>query len=129
MTSENNPLIETFTNYYNYLMGIKNVEIIEKPQINDWGWFVDLELNKNINIIAFPNTNTMKRNKYTQKIINIPETIKEYPSIRSMKSMKNLHDSSMIFEMDDDDKHKHKTNIMTYVCGMLALVMCCISLR
>lgn len=81
----------TFKEYYTNFI---KLDIFNKD--SEWGWFVDTEANYDIK----------KSNVYTyyksSKYVNIPKTISEYPSIRSMKSMKNLHESSMIFESDDE---------------------------
>lgn len=92
--------IMSFNDYYFTFVGIKETHLA-----NDWGWFIDIDLNTEP--IRVP-LNNYVRNKPSQHISDL-NTIKEYPSIRSMKSMKNLHDTSMIFEMDDDD-NKHRTN-------------------
>jgi hypothetical protein len=92
------PLLMTFNEYYNSFMGIKD-PLLE----NGWGWFVDIELNSQpVKII--------KNNRYksSQKML-IPTTIQEYPSIRSMKSMKNLQDTSLMFEMNECENN-HRTN-------------------
>jgi hypothetical protein len=69
-----------------------------------WGWFVDLESN---------NLSEKSRSRYPKQIvryINIPKTIKEESSICSIKSMHDLRDSSMIFEMDEDYFKKSNNN-------------------
>ena len=74
---------------------------------NGWGWYIDLEINDNI----LPNRNKFY-NKAT-KHVNIPPTIKEIPSVRSIKSMKNIQESLM-FEMDEDyysSKKKGEKNV------------------
>lgn len=83
------------------------VDFRENDLENGWGWFVDMELN-----FESARINQYK-NKYTRisKCLHTPQTIKEYSSIRSRNSMSNLHDTSMIFQMDtDDDKNDDKNN-------------------
>jgi len=104
------PSMMTFKEYYMQFICVNDSNLT-----NGWGWFVDIELNTEpIRII--------QQNRYKMKI---PTTIKEIPSIRSMKSMKNLHDASMIFDMDVDDNLKHRTNNNIMICvnliGVIAL--------
>jgi hypothetical protein len=69
----------------------------------EWGWFIDPELNYHMF-----NKNKYAKNVYTTKHVSIPETIKEYPSIRSRQSITNLND----FEnnKNSDCKNKDKNN-------------------
>lgn len=114
------PIKMTFRDYY-----LAFVELNEPYLANGWGWFVDIELN-NEPIKNLPNNNSYIRYKPSQNI-SVPKTIQEYPSIRSMKSMRNLHDTSMMFEMDDND-NKHRTNkyfgsIITHSVGLITLIV------
>jgi len=109
----------TFKEYYMKFIGIRD------PQLtNGWGWFVDIE--SNLEPIKYRQNNF----RYKQSVnISMPETIKEYPSIRSMKSMKNLHDTSLMFQMDEDNDKKHRTNktcssIIGHSVGVIALFIC-----
>ena len=113
------PSIMTFRDYYMAFVGIK-----ESHLANGWGWFVDIELNYEATN-NLPN-NHIKYNPY--KNVSIPKTINEYPSIRSMKSMKNLSDSAMIFKMDEDSD-KHRTNTL-YVntFGLISIALICFSI-
>jgi hypothetical protein len=78
-----------------------------------WGWFVDLELNYNNNIF--------NKNKYnTSKQFSILETIREYPSIRSTKSINNFHDKS-VFEMEK--KTKTNRNSFIYIRVITSLII------
>lgn len=110
------PSIISFREYYMSFIGIRD------PYLeNGWGWFVDIELNSEPIRIQ-------KYKKPSQYISN-PKTIQEYPSIRSMKSMKNLHDTSMIFEMDDVDDSKHRTNrfvsiVIDTLVGIIRVILC-----
>lgn len=111
------PIKMTFRDYY-----LAFVELNEPYLANGWGWFVDIELDYEP-IKNLPNNNRYK----TSQNVSIPKTIQEYPSIRSMKSMRNLHDTSMMFEMDDvyDDKHrtnKHFGSIITHSVGLITLI-------
>ncbi len=105
----------TFREYYMTFIGIKDPYLA-----NGWGWFIDIE----------SNSEPIRINRYqkSSQNVSIPKTIPEYPSIRSMKSMKNLHDSSMIFEMDDIDDSKHRTNnymnMITHTIGLIGVVLC-----
>jgi len=70
----------------------------------EWGWFIDPEINYHMF-----NKNKYTKNVYTTKHVSIPETIKEYPTIRSRQSMTNLND----FETDKSNsncKNKNKNN-------------------
>lgn len=109
---------------------MKFIEIRDPQLTNGWGWFVDIELNSEPIKVVKNNYFTFKS---TQNV-SIHETIKEYPSIRSMKSMKNLHDTSLMFEMDEDDDKKHRTNkniytIIGHSVGVIALFVCCYVIR
>lgn len=96
----------TFREYYMSFISIK-----ESQLTNGWGWFVDTELNSEP--ILIPTNNRYRSTQY----VSIPKTIKEYPSIRSMKSMNNLHDTSMIFQMDEDINIVNNKNISsTFIC-------------
>jgi hypothetical protein len=84
---------------------------------DEWGWFVDPELN-----------NVFNKNKYSQNInklkhVLIPETIEEYPTIRSLKSMNNFNDE--IFKTDKNEL-KNNTNTDTessiYVVGAVTII-------
>jgi hypothetical protein len=104
------PSMMTFKEYCKYFLEIK-----EPHSTNGWGWFIDIE----------SNSEPIKIYRYqkTSKYVSIPKTIPEYPSIRSMKSMKNLHDTSMIFEMDDDRTNTN-INIITHSIGIMGVLLC-----
>ena len=70
---------EHFTTYAN----LSSIQFTE-----EWGWFIDIESSHQGN---YPLTNKYPR-----------QTITEIPSIRSFKSMRNLHNEAMIFKMDDN---------------------------
>lgn len=97
----------TFKEYYTNFI---KLDIFNKD--SEWGWFIDIDPNydiKNTNIYTFYKTS---------KYVNIPKTISEYPSIRSMKSMKNLHESSLMFEMDEDTNFSQNlmfANVLTII--------------
>lgn len=100
----------TFREYY-----MSFIEFTDNDLENGWGWFVDIELNfEPAKIIQHKNKNKNKNNCLS-KYLHIPQTIKEYHSIRSRNSMSNLHESSMIFQMDDDDDNKNKTSIANFI--------------
>jgi hypothetical protein len=73
--------------------------IITNNSKEEWGWFVDPELNYHLF-----NKNKYVKNVYATKHVSIPETIKEYPKIRSRQSITNLKD----FENNKDCKYKNK---------------------
>lgn len=100
------PYMMTFKEYYMAFIGIRDPYLA-----NGWGWFVDIEINSEPIKTTKYKYNRIKPSQY----VSIPSTIKEYPSIRSMKSMTNLYDTSMIFDMDDD-LEKHITNKLPNIC-------------
>lgn len=67
---------------------------------DSWGWFVDIDTT-----IPFNNCAGLKlKNKYPKifsKDLTVLSTINEFPSIRSMKSMKNLQDMTFKYEMEE----------------------------
>jgi|Laugresbdmm110dd_1035094.scaffolds.fasta_scaffold43869_2 hypothetical protein len=67
---------------------IKVVEIKDSYIGNGWGWFVDLDLKS---ISKSKPIKIIQNYKSSQVHIERLNPIKEYPSIRSMKSMTNLH--------------------------------------
>jgi hypothetical protein len=131
--------IMSFKEYYDSLVvtketNLQNISIENETIENDYGWFVDLE--EGINSTTILNTNIIRRIK-TSQYISIPETINEFPSIKSFNSIKSLNDSSMFFKMDDikNDNiknNKSASNFMTYtyfnICGLMVLMLCCIKL-
>ena len=83
---------------------IKFTEIRDPCLGNEWGWFVDLDLNslqksRPIQIIQ----------KYKSSSLT---SIKEYPSIRSMKSITNLH--QMNYKIDKINKINKIDKINVY---------------
>jgi hypothetical protein len=85
----------SFNEYYTKLVTLKNITF------NDgWGWFIDIESDYQE---IFPN----KYKKQTLNHLHLP-TINEMSSLRSFKSMKNLHEDSMIFKMDEEVEKKNK---------------------
>ena len=83
----------SFNEYYTKSVTLKNITFID-----GWGWFIDLESNYQE---IFPN-------KYKKQMLNYLPTINEMPSLRSFKSMGNLHEDSMIFKMDEELEKKNK---------------------
>jgi hypothetical protein len=110
-------LMMTFREYYAVFVGIK-----EPPITNGWGWFVDLELNSEPIKITNSHFNRYKPLKY----ISVLNTIKEYPSIRSMKSITNLNDVSMKFEMDKDFNKNITNNITLCIITVGTIVIAAI---
>ena len=87
---------------------IKVVEIKDPYIGNGWGWFVDLDLT------SFPKSKPIK---IIQNYKSSQNTIKEYPSIRSMKSMTNLH--QMNNEMKNQiylNNHKNLYKYSNFIC-------------
>ena len=109
----------TFREYYR-----RFIEFTDHDLENGWGWFVDIELNFE------PERVIQYKNKYNSisKCLHTPQTITEYHSIRSRNSMSNLHETSMIFQMDnDDDKNNTSMNGFIYIntiCIILIALIC-----
>ena len=83
---------------------IKVIEIKDPYIGNGWGWFVDLDSN------SFPKSKPIKIiQNYKSSQIHL-NTIKEYPSIRSMKSMTNLYQMNNQF----NNKFNNKINFYKY---------------
>ena len=70
----------------------------------EWGWFVDPELNYHLF-----NKNKYVKNVYATKHVSIPETINEYPRIRSRQSITNLNDLENN-QISNKNKNKNKKN-------------------
>lgn len=88
---------------------------------NGWGWFVDIESNSE--------QIKHRQNNYFTQNVSMLKTIKEYPSIRSMKSMKNLHDTSLMFQIDEDVDKKYRENnicsiMIGHIVGIISLFIC-----
>jgi hypothetical protein len=93
----------------------------------EWGWFVDIE-NIQIKSPLFKNN---KYNKNITKYVFIPSTINENIGIRSMKSLNNLYDSSLLFEMDEEYEKKTTSNLCSFkvnICCLICIVAFCILL-
>ena len=96
---------------------IKVVEIKDPYIGNGWGWFVDLDLT------SFPKSKPIKIiQNYKSSQIHL-NTIKEYPSIRSMKSMTNLHqmnnqmNNHMNNQMNNHmNNHKNFYKYSNFIC-------------
>jgi len=83
---------------------IKFMEIKDPHVGNGWGWFVDLDLT------SFPKSKPIKIiQNYKASHIHL-NTIKEYPSIRSMKSMTNFHQMNHQF----NNQFNNKMNFYNY---------------
>ena len=110
----------TINTYFDTFIRSKDRELT-----NDWGWFVDIE--KNV---------TTYRSKYDirpSRHLAIPKTVIENKSMRSFKSMRNLHnDSEMIFKMDEDiQKEEEKishSQVLLHTACLIGLVMIYISI-
>jgi len=107
MTNNNNNQLNEFRKYSIMLSN----KIFMKFGINttssakeEWGWFVDPELNYHMF-----NKNKYNKNVYTTKHVSIPETINEYPRIRSRQSITNLNDLENN-KISNKNKNKNKKN-------------------
>lgn len=123
------PSMMTFKEYYMSFVGLNDFQLA-----NGWGWFVDIEMNSEPIRIISTSANYNNIRYKPSKLVTVPKTINECSSIRSMKSMKNLHTTSMIFEMDEDyNKHitnNHLCKILPHCIGLLTVVLCyCITYR
>ena len=100
----------TFKDYY-----MRFIRINDSTLANGWGWFVDIE----------SNSESIRSRQNNNKTINNTEIIKkEYSSIRSMKSMNNLYDTSMMFDMDEFNEI-HKTNKYIIIfTNLLCIIFC-----
>jgi len=87
----------------------------ESNSKDGWGWFVDPELIYNLN-------RNKSKNVYGSKHISIPETIKEYPKIRSMKSINNFNE--LIFEPDKKSSANVRSPQINYtnIVGAITLI-------
>jgi hypothetical protein len=114
----------TFNDYYMKFIG-KN----EANLANGWGWFVDIELNSE------PVREIQNRSNKYGLFTSLPT--KTNPGIQSKKSVRNLQDISMMFEMDQDNKegkNDHNKNsktdnynynqLFTNCMGVLAVAIC-----
>ena len=87
----------------------------------EWGWFIDIE-NTQIKSPLFKNN---KYNKNINKFVFMPSTIHENIGIRSMKSLNNLHDSCLLFEMDEEYEKKNTSNLCSFkvnVCCLICII-------
>lgn len=97
--------------FKNYYLCFKKDKDKESNLSNDieWGWFVDTDVNSKPILIPINKTPINKtpinktRNNFNLSILQTIHEEYEYKnsSINSMKSMKNLHYDSMIFQMDN----------------------------
>lgn len=97
----------SFKEYYMYFI---NLDIFNTD--NEWGWFVDIESNYDNNKQHL--YNYYKPLKYSN--------IQKSSSIRSMKSMKNLQENSMLFEMDEDNNISQ--NLLILNTFTMVLISC-----
>jgi len=115
----------TYKEYY-----MKFIRKNEANLANGWGWFVDIELNSE------PVREIQNRSNVYNRYRLFPSLpTKTNPSIQSKKSVRNLQDTSMMFEMDEDNKEgrndhnkKSRTNnyslLFTNCIGVLAVAIC-----
>ncbi len=115
----------TFKEYYMKFIGKNDTNLA-----NGWGWFVDIELNSEP--VREIQNRTNVHNRYRLFPSLSPQ---QNQSIHSKKSVRNLQDTSMMFEMDEDDKerredqYKNSRNInynmlFTNCIGVIALAVC-----
>jgi hypothetical protein len=106
----------TFKDYY-----ISFISSKEHSLTNDWGWFVDIEKNSE----TIKNKYYFKSKFKSSRFIAVPQTIKEHGSIRSMKSMDNLQEPELIFEMEEEE-YKHRTNKVKFskciYCNLIGIL-------
>ena len=91
---------------------IKFTEIRDPCLGNEWGWFVDLDLN------------SLQKSRPTQIIQSYKSSltpIKEYPSIRSMKSITNLHQKN--YKIDKINVYKYTNFICINLIGIIMFTM------
>ena len=80
---------------------------------DSWGWFVDIDINNG----PSKNGNGLLDKKYSKifsKDLTVLSTINELPSIRYIKSMKNLQDMTFKYEMEElygANPYNNDTNI------------------
>jgi len=104
------------TKYSSHIMTLKEYYMtfleIKEPYLensNDWGWFIDLDFMTTAKPIQFI------KKSYKPSL----KAIKEYPRIRSMKSMPNLH------EMDKQNNNKVSNIIcINFICiNLIGIIM------
>ena len=116
ITNQFNPSSMTsFKEYFTTFVTLPNIQLSE-----GWGWFVDIESNTQCNYIPIPLNNKYKQQPI--KYVSIPPTINEIPRLRSFKSMRNLHDESMIFKMDEDLEKNHSYKHIGYVIHSICIL-------
>jgi hypothetical protein len=100
---------------------------------DEWGWFIDIEYNNSVSSL-FKNN---KYNKNISKYVFKPSTINENIGIRSLKSIDNLYNTSLMFEMDEDyeneneNKNKKTSNSCLFklnICCLICIITYCILL-
>jgi len=116
--NNNRSSLQDYTTIISRRKFLINLVEAEEPELTtEWGWFVDPELNLNFN----------KYKYITKKYVSIPNTIQEYPKIRSLSSMTNFQDNS-IFKTDKKNS-KNKTNkksIIYIVRVTISLIFICL---
>lgn len=116
--NNNRSSLQDYTTIISRRKFLINLVEAEEPELTtEWGWFVDPELNLNFN----------KYKYITKKYVSIPNTIQEYPKIRSLSSMTNFQDNS-IFKTDKKIS-KNKTNkksIIYIVRVTISLIFICL---
>ena len=94
----------TFKDYYMNFIGIGDSQLAD-----GWGWFIDIESNEQTKI-----KKSIYYSKPSQYIL-AQKTIQENHSIRSMKSMINLHDINIDTNNKTDDDNEDIMNKFTYI--------------
>lgn len=112
MSKKFNPISSPIMSFNEYYMNF--IETKEPCLENGWGWFVDIELN-------YEQSKIIQRPSYNLSVL---KTIKEYPSIRSMKSMTNLHDNLITIDLEKD-KTNNCYSIVTNTIGIIGVALCC----
>jgi hypothetical protein len=116
----------SLSEYLSYLGKIHNIHLNE-----NWGFYVDIERSKLLSIkktepILIPSSIKNHINKLSRIFSSDFDSNRNLKSIRSLKSVTNLNEStdSLIFKMDDIEspkKNKNKQKNLTFI-GNLCVV-------
>ena len=122
------PSIMSLKDYFISILSINDSKITD-----EWGWFIDIEYNNSVSPL-------FKNNKYNKNISRYvfkPSTINENIGVRSLKSIDNLYNTSLMFEMDEDyeteteNKNKKTSNSCLFklnICCLICIITYCILL-
>ena len=116
----NNPNLNKYQSRSLQEYYIKFTEIKDPCLGNEWGWFVDLDFK------GLPKSRPIQ---IIQSYKSSLTPIKEYPSIRSMKSITNLHQMNykMNYKIDKINNKIDKINVYKYtnfICiNLIGIIM------